>query len=130
MNNHSKCQEYREAITALVLGELDTDTSTEVHQHLKNCPNCQNFRDALEKQELAIISAFDTVKLNTDPLESEILHKLQQQPAQPRTKRVRSWRIWAFRAAVAAVVLLAVGLRLTPFICLMATVLATSGKGF
>ncbi len=45
------------------------------------------------------------------------------------TKRTRTWRVWAFRAAVAAVVLLAVGLRLTPIICTVAAVLATPGKG-
>ena len=50
--------------------------------------------------------------------------------AQPRTKRVGTWRVWAFRAGVAAVVLLAVGLRLSPLICIMAAVLATPGKGF
>ena len=50
--------------------------------------------------------------------------------ALPGTEPTRPWRVWAFRAAVAAVILLAVGLRLTPLICVMATVLATPGKGF
>ena len=61
---------------------------------------------------------------------SERLRERVLSSAQPGTKPARSWRVWAFRAAVAAVVLLAVGLRLTPIACLVATVLATPGKGF
>ena len=49
---------------------------------------------------------------------------------QPGTEPARTWRVWVFRAAVAAVVLVAIGLRLTPIICLVAAVLATPGKGF
>ena len=51
-------------------------------------------------------------------------------PAVSDTKPIRLWRVWSFRAAVAAVVLLAVGLRLTPTICLVAAILTTPGKGF
>ena len=51
-------------------------------------------------------------------------------PARSDTKPIRPWRVWAFRAAVAAVVLLAVGLRLIPIICLAVAILATPGKGF
>ena len=60
----------------------------------------------------------------------EALRERVLSSAQSGTKPARPWRVWAFRAAVAAVVLLAVGLRLTPIICIMTTVLATPGKGF
>ena len=50
--------------------------------------------------------------------------------ALPGLTQAGVWRVRAFRVAVAAVVLLAVGLRLTPFIFLMATIFATPGKGF
>ena len=50
--------------------------------------------------------------------------------ALPGLTQAGVWRVRAFRVAVAAVVLIAVGLRLTPLICLMAAIFATPGKGF
>ncbi len=50
--------------------------------------------------------------------------------AKPATEPLRPWQVWGFRAAIAAVVLIAVGLRLTPIILIIAAVLATPGKGF
>ncbi len=61
----------------------------------------------------------------TDELRQRILSS-----AKPATKPLRPWQVWGFRAAIAAVVLLAVGLRLAPIIFIMATVLAIPGKGF
>ncbi len=61
----------------------------------------------------------------TDELRQRILSS-----AKPATKQIHPWRVWGFRAAIAAVVLIAVGLRLAPIIFIMATVLAIPGKGF
>ena len=48
----------------------------------------------------------------------------------PAPRKERTWSVWAFRAAVAAAIVLGVGLRIAPIASLVAAVLATPGKGF
>ena len=48
----------------------------------------------------------------------------------PGAKPARTWRVWAFRAAVAAVIVLGVGLRLIPTWCLVALVIGAPAEGF
>ena len=85
MSNNNKCDDHREAIAAFVLGELDTETSAEVRQHLQYCQECLSFHDALEREEQATVSEFERVKLNLAPLEGRIIRQLQCQSDQPRS---------------------------------------------
>ena len=82
----TQCEDYREAVAALVLGELDTPTSAEVRQHLESCQGCRSFCEALEEQEKAVVTTFDIVKRSLGPLEGEILHEFQRQSDRPESK--------------------------------------------
>ena len=82
MSKHDKCEDYREAITALVLGEPDTRVSAETRRHLERCQDCRSLREALDKEEQEILSAFDEVKVGLDPLESKIQDRFQHQSDQ------------------------------------------------
>jgi len=61
MNNNKDCQNRREAIAALVLGELDTPSTDEIKKHIETCRNCRSFYQAMAEEEETIQSVFKVI---------------------------------------------------------------------
>ena len=61
MNNNKDCQNRREAIAALVLGELETPAADEIKNHLDTCRNCRSIYQAMAAEEETIRSAFKAI---------------------------------------------------------------------
>jgi len=61
MNNNKDCQNRREAIAALVLGELETPAADEIKNHIDTCMNCRSLYQAMVEEEDTIRSAFKAI---------------------------------------------------------------------
>ena len=61
MNNNKNCQNRREAIAALVLGELETPATDEIKNHIDTCRNCRSLYQAMVEEEETIRSAFKAI---------------------------------------------------------------------
>ena len=61
MNTNNDCQNRREAIAALVLGELETPAADEIKNHIETCPDCRSFYQAMAEEEETIRSAFKAI---------------------------------------------------------------------
>jgi len=61
MNNNNDCQNQREAIAALVLGELETPAADEIKNHIDTCRNCRSLYQTMVEEEKTIRSAFKAI---------------------------------------------------------------------
>ena len=61
MNNNKDCQNRREAIAALVLGELEAPAADEIKKHIETCRNCRSVYQAMAAEEDTIRSAFKAI---------------------------------------------------------------------
>ena len=59
--NNDNCQNRREAIAALVLGELETPAADEIKNHINTCMNCRSVYESMAEEEETIRSAFKTI---------------------------------------------------------------------
>jgi len=62
MNNDKDCHNRREAITALILGELETPAADEIKNHIDTCVNCRSVYQAMTEEEETIRSAFKAIE--------------------------------------------------------------------
>ena len=61
MNNNKDCQNRREAIAALVLGELEAPAADEIKNHIETCRDCRSVYQAMAAEEDTIRSAFKAI---------------------------------------------------------------------
>lgn len=61
MNDFRQCDDCREDIAALVLGELDPPAAESLNRHIQDCERCRDFREALAAQEAELRSTFDVM---------------------------------------------------------------------
>ena len=79
MNHQKDCQDRREAIVALVLGELEAPAVDELKQHLETCPACREFYQELTTEEEMIISGFGTLADRAGVNEDRLIKQLEEQ---------------------------------------------------
>jgi len=98
MNNHNDCQNRREAIAALVLGELQPKDADELEKHIDSCKICQSLYQALVDEEQTIRSVFKTIADRGQILQDMLVEQFSERgPATPADIRSRktvniTWR--------------------------------------
>jgi hypothetical protein len=115
MTNKSNCQNRREAITALVLGELDPQAVDELKEHIEGCETCRCLYQGLSDEEQTIRSTFAAIVDRGQAIQQDLVQKSGKQPRQASTGPVslRSSSIFknrTARLATAAVIILAAGI--------------------
>jgi hypothetical protein len=101
-----KCTDVRAALPLLLYGEPSAEEKAALIDHLAGCPDCRRERQALEGVRRLLDSA-SVPQIEVD------LPRLYQTQAERQVRRLRRWRRVALVAgAAAALLLLAVGLRL------------------
>jgi len=78
MNNFTDCQNNREAITALVLDELEPVAADELHQHIGTCRKCRKLYEALADEEQMLRSTFDEVAATIEKAEDSLVGQLSE----------------------------------------------------
>jgi len=117
MNNKGNCQNRREAITALVLGILDTKDADELQRHIESCQSCRKLYQELFNEEESIRSAFKVIAERDEMLQSSLIEQFDkgEQTAVKRNKETGKtikliWRtimknpITKFAAAAAIII--------------------------
>jgi anti-sigma factor RsiW len=103
------CAETRHWLHGYADGELDLARSLEIEQHLRDCADCARAHAGVQ----ALRGALSAPALYYRPassLRDRVRDSLRQTAAARPARRKRSWRPLALAAAVAAGVLLTVGL--------------------
>ena len=102
------CPQTRAALADLLYGELPPAEVEAVQKHLVGCPACQAEYAALRQ----VRAALDAAPAPADPPNVD-LARLYREAARHQARRLRRWRRLAVAAlAVAAALLVAVGLKL------------------
>lgn len=125
MKNLIDCNDRKEAIVALVLGELDSPAAQELREHIECCQVCRGVRDALADEEKNVRSAFESLARGLKPSRQAIPDGGNRQVPSRASARwpvhllkgVRTMifsRKWASVAAVAAVAVVAMVLLCWP----------------
>jgi hypothetical protein len=78
MSDKNECQNRREAITALVLGELETPAADEIKEHIDTCRNCRCLYQTLTEEEGTVRSAFKAIDDRSKTMEDDILAQLEK----------------------------------------------------
>ena len=100
------CTDVRTHLPGFLYGDLKPEEVAAVEHHLTTCPACRSERADLERVRQAL-SGIPAPTVEVD------LHQIFRQAAERQARRARRWRRAAIAlGAVAAVLLLAVGLRL------------------
>ncbi len=110
------CERPEELLCRYLDGELPPPEALEVGMHLHTCAWCQQQAARHHHLQQELQSAFAEEEVPTDFLE-HLRHRLRQEPPQavPSDSQSRAqtrWRLWSSLAAVAALLLAAVGIQL------------------
>ncbi|MHC4744739.1 MAG: carboxypeptidase regulatory-like domain-containing protein, partial [Planctomycetota bacterium] len=113
MRSENRCEDRRELIAALVMGELDSVSAEEVQKHIAGCDECRGLCDALCAEEREIRSAFEAISTAFKGTEEGILEKARSGGFENRASvKDEDRRGWIVRIivpiAVAAIVVIAV----------------------
>ena len=121
MNNSNKCQDRREAIAALVLGELEASAADGLRKHIDVCEVCRSLYEALADEEEMIRSAFKAIAHRTEMKKDSLVEQFDKQSYQPLLHGPELRRPWGgsrtmrqiTKIAAAAVIIIVVmaGLR-------------------
>ena len=73
MSRKNDCLNRRDAIAALVLGELDTTAADEIKHHIDTCMNCRSFYQAMVEEEETIRSAFEAIDYRSKAIGDKLI---------------------------------------------------------
>ncbi len=102
------CREMQDRIADYTLGALDEQQAGQVEAHLKECRPCREYREALRAQSEGLAALGREVEADMEARRGRALQVLAEVPdASPSGGRTL---FWMARLAVAAVLVLAVGI--------------------
>jgi hypothetical protein len=81
MSSNKNCQNRREAIAALVLGELSSDAADELNKHIDTCQSCRRLYQALTEEEETIQSAFRAISDKSESIQDSLVEQFKRHPA-------------------------------------------------
>jgi putative zinc finger protein len=82
--NHKACQNLRDSISALVMGELGPVEAESLRSHLETCPGCRRVRDAMAAEEQAVRAGFEVLARSLGQVERNLGDVLDEPPQQLR----------------------------------------------
>ena len=94
MNDHKTCHDRREAIAALVLGELNAQSTAELLKHIDTCQVCRNLHQTLTAEEETIRTVFEVIGEKMEATKDRLVKQLDNYPPQPSlpiSSQRRSW---------------------------------------
>jgi hypothetical protein len=95
MSNQNNCQNHREDITALVLGELESKAAENLKRHIDTCQTCQVLYKALAGEEQMIRSTFETIAEKGEVVKSSLIEQFsKQEPAKSQAKVSTVQIVW------------------------------------
>ncbi|MHC4396799.1 MAG: anti-sigma factor family protein [Planctomycetota bacterium] len=86
MSQLNNCQNHREAIAALVLGELEPHAADRLKKHINACRACQRLYNALADEEKMIQAAFKSITDRAERIESKLIEQFDKQKHQSSSR--------------------------------------------
>ncbi|MHC4559374.1 MAG: anti-sigma factor family protein [Planctomycetota bacterium] len=80
MSDKNDCKNRREAIAALVLGELETTAADEIKEHIDTCRDCHSLYQAIIEEEETVRSAFKAIDDRSKTIEDSLVAQLDKGP--------------------------------------------------
>jgi len=102
------CREMQERIIDYVLGALDEPGTEAVHQHLDGCAHCRQYLQALDQQHKALGALGDEVQAGMAARRAQAIDAFHA--VAPVQEQAPTARPWVGRMAVAALVVLGIGI--------------------
>jgi predicted anti-sigma-YlaC factor YlaD len=102
------CQEMQEQIIDYVLGALDESQTEAVHAHLDGCARCRQYLQTLDQQHQALGALGNEVQAGMATRRAQAIDAFQA--VAPEQEQAPTVRPWLGRMAVAALVVLGVGI--------------------
>jgi len=113
---NSECYPVRDLIADSVTGALSTEQARHLHEHLRGCPDCRSYAEALRREDRLLGQLVAGVAADMPGREEQLVQVLSH-PQSKRTNYRRGWRRitnrWLARLIAAAVVVLAAALGLS-----------------
>jgi hypothetical protein len=115
MSNKSNCQNRREAIAALVLGELEAQAVDELKEHIGLCQTCRSLYQALSEEEESIRSAFSAIADRGQAIQEKLVQGSGRESRNLSTRPTRFalgsiFKNKTVKLAAAAVIILVAGI--------------------
>jgi len=124
MSNRNDCKDRREAIAALVLGELESSAADEIKRHIDICPSCRSLYQALTAEEQTIRSTFEAIEDRSRVIEDELVARIDRDSHESSSgptilRRIwggskTNWRIGQLAAAAAIAIIVLGGVTFWP----------------
>lgn len=101
------CSDMQEDVAGYLLGALDEDRRQTVQKHLKGCPDCRSYMQALQEQEQALVTLGEQVSAGMQEREEKVIQAVMATPITASAPRpvvqIAKW-------AVAAMLILSSGI--------------------
>jgi len=86
MKKQSNCQNRREAIVSLILGELKPHAAEKLKKHIDTCKTCQHLYKMLANEEEMIQAAFKSITDRADTIQNKLIEQFEKQKLQPSSR--------------------------------------------
>lgn len=110
----NKCAQIREQISAFLMGGLDADKMIAVQHHIRQCPACARYLEALEADEKLLMAFAEAMEPSVARVEEAVLQSLSHGRLHRALGAFSLWRTVAqsrfAKPAAAAVVIIVAGI--------------------
>jgi len=129
MNDNTICENRREMIAALVLGELDTQSADELRLHISTCEACRQLYQAMSDEEAMICLTFEAIGEKTKATKDKLIERFDKAPAQTPLQPTAKRRLWGNILTMKNISKIAAGIVLIVGIGALIAVLTSSNGG-
>jgi hypothetical protein len=91
------CSNMQESVADYLLGALDESRRRTVEEHLKDCPDCRAYMQALQEQEQALVTLGERISAGMAERQERVIEAAVR--ASPHSLRIRFAK-WAMAAAL------------------------------
>lgn len=88
-----QCENVQNNVIDYLLGILNTDDSDQVNKHIHRCPECRQYKQALENENHALMQFSKNVKGNMEARQDKVIHALNDASQMTYTQKLPLWRI-------------------------------------
>ena len=89
----SHCEKIQNQLTDDILGILSADEYENVNEHVNRCPNCRQYKQALEEENRALMEFGEKVKETMEARQDRVIHALNNASQMTYKQKLSLWRI-------------------------------------
>jgi len=112
------CQDIQEQIPELITGALPPERAAELRQHIRQCPVCSEYLQALQADDKLLRDFTEGMQPTVARLEDKVIETLSSEPSKQPVRFVSMWRtisksaITRFAAAAVIIIVVLIGVKI------------------